>query len=325
MVKLIYKLFLTGVSCNAIGRELMKLGIKSPAGKERWYANTVQSILTSEKMKGDALLQKNFTVDFLTKKVKKNEGEIPQYYVTGNHEAIIPSATFDLVQAEIESRSNSRGRGRYSGATIFSNRIKCGACGHWFGSKVWHSNDKYRRVVYQCNNKFAGAKKCATPHLTETEIKKAFVKVVNKLLDGKTDMLENIRLVREQICDIADLEAESQRLMEEMNMLSDRVQKCISENARIAQDQTDYQKRYDELVRRYEAAKDRHDEVVKLIKARHAKSERLDGFAQALTAQSGILTKFDADLWGTLVDFMTVYSKEDISVTFKDGTEIYIR
>lgn len=148
--------------------------------------------------------------------------------------------------------------------------------------------------------------------------------MVNKLLEGKTDMLENIRLVREQICDTADLEAESQRLMEEMNMLSDRVQKCISENARIAQDQTDYQKRYDELVRRYEVTKDRHDEVVKSIKARHAKSERLDGFAQALTAQSETLTKFDVGLWGTLVDFMTVYSKENISVTFKDGTEIHI-
>ena len=69
-------------------------------------------------------------------------------------------------------------------------------------------------------------------------------------MEGKTDMLENIRLVREQICDTADLEAESQRLMEEMNMLSDRGQKCISENARIAQNQTDYQKRYDELVSR---------------------------------------------------------------------------
>ena len=148
--------------------------------------------------------------------------------------------------------------------------------------------------------------------------------MVNTLLEGKTDMLENIRLVREQICDTADLEAESQRLMDEMNMLSDRVQKCISENARIAQDQTDYQKRYDELVSRYQTTKDRHDEVVRLIKARHAQFERLDGFYQALTAQSGILTKFDAGLWGTLVDFMTVYSKEDISVTFKDGTEIHI-
>ena len=261
-----------------------------------------------------------FAVDFLTKKVKKNEGEIPQYYVTGNHEAIIPPATFDLVQAEIERRKNGRGKGGYSGSTIFSNRIKCG---HWFGAKIWHSNDKYRRAVYQCNNKFAGAKKCTTPHLTETEIKTAFVKVVNKLMEGKTEMLGNIRLVRSRYV-IAELEAEGQRLMEEMNMLLDRVQKCISENARIAQDQTDYQKRYDELVSRYDATKVKYHETEKSLKARQAKAERLGALVKALTAQSGAVTKFDEGLWGTLVDYMTVYSKDDISVTFKDGTEIHI-
>lgn len=152
-------------------------------------------------------------------------------------------------------------------ATIFSNRIKCGECGHWYGSKVLHSTDKYRRVVYQCNHKFEGARKCSTPHLREDEIKAAFVKAVNQLLKGKDDMLENIRLVREQICDTADLEVESQQLMEEMKLLSDMVQKCISEDARIAQDQTEYQKRYNELVSRYEVTKARYDKVEKSIKA----------------------------------------------------------
>ena len=325
VVKLIYRLFLTGLSYAAIAKELMKRGIKSPAGKEKWHPETVQHILTSEKMKGDALLQKNFTVDFLTKKVKKNEGEIPQYYVTGNHEAIIPPATFDLVQAEIERRKSSRSKGRYSGATIFSNRIKCGECGNWYGSKVWHSTDKYRRIVFQCNHKFEGAKKCTTPHLSEEEIKAVFVKAVNKLLKGKADMMENIRLVREKICDTTDLEAESQRLMGEMKVLSDMVQKCISENARTAQDQSDYQKRYDELVSRYEAARARYDKVEKSIKERHAKSKRLEAFVQAIEKQGKVVTAFDEGLWGTLVDFMTVYSKEDISVTFKDGTEIHIK
>lgn len=60
--------------------------------------------ISNEKYKGDALLQKSYTVDFLQKKTKKNEGEIPQYYVEGNHEAIIPSETFDLVQTEIQKR-----------------------------------------------------------------------------------------------------------------------------------------------------------------------------------------------------------------------------
>ena len=225
----------------------MAKGIKSPAGKDKWNAGTVQSILTNEKMKGDALLQKQFTVDFLTKKHKKNEGEIPQYYVTGNHEAIIPPVTFDLVQAKIERRRQGN---RDSSVIVFSNRIKCGECGYWYGSKIWHSTDQYRRVVYQCNNKFGETKKCDTPHLVEEEIKSAFIKVVNKLLKGKGDMLENIRLVREQICDTAKLEAESKRLMREMQVLSDMVQSCINANVRIVQDPTDYQKRYDELVSR---------------------------------------------------------------------------
>ena len=262
-VKLIYKLFLTGLSYKAICRELMAKGIKSPAGKDKWNAGTVQSILTNEKMKGDALLQKQFTVDFLTKKHKKNEGEIPQYYVTGNHEAIIPPVTFDLVQAEIERRRHGK---RYSGVTVFSNRIKCGECGHWYGSKVWHSTDQYRRGGYQCNNKFGGTKKCDTPHLVEEEIKSAFIKVGNKLLKGKNDLLENIWLVQEQICNTAE----------------------------------------------------------QGIKKRWAKAERLDAFVTAIKEQGTVVTEFDEGLWGTLVDFMTVYSKEDISVTFKDGTEIHI-
>ena len=81
---------------------------------------------------------------------------------------------------------------------------------------------------------------------------------------------------------------------------------------------------YPLLPDRMSVDRDEHGKIVKSIKARHAKSERLDGFAQALTAQSGSVTEFDEGLWGTLVDFMTVYSKEDISVTFKDGTEIHM-
>ncbi len=112
--------------------------------------------------------------------------------------------------------------------------------------------------------------------------------------------------------------------MDEMNVLSDRVQKCISENARIAQDQTDYQKRYDELVNRYETTKASYDRTEKSIKDRHAKAERLGAFVKALAAQDASVTEFNEGLWGTIVDFMTIYSKEDISVTFKDGTEIHI-
>lgn len=104
-LKLIYKLFLDGMTMHTIAGELTKRGIKTPGGKDKWNQSTVRSILTNEKYKGDALLQKSYTVDFLTKKTKTNEGEVPQYYVENNHEAIIDPQIFELVQAEIAKRN----------------------------------------------------------------------------------------------------------------------------------------------------------------------------------------------------------------------------
>jgi len=82
---------------------------------------------------------------FLTKETKVNEGEVPQYYVENNHETIISPQVFDWVQEEIKRRCE--GRGRYSGVSIFSSKIKCGQCGGWYGAKVWHSTDKVQQLI----------------------------------------------------------------------------------------------------------------------------------------------------------------------------------
>ena len=100
VVKLIYKLFLGGRSFYAITKELEKRGIKSPSGKDKWYISTVRSILTNEKYRGDALIQKEYTADFLDKTRRKNTGEIPQYYVEEHHDAIIPPDLFDFVRKD---------------------------------------------------------------------------------------------------------------------------------------------------------------------------------------------------------------------------------
>lgn len=121
-VRLIYKLFISGLSPTVIAQELMKRGIKAPLGGDKWHANCVKSVLQNEKYRGDALLQIKYAADFLTKKQKVNNGEIPQYYVTKHHTPIIPPEQFDFVQAELARRSKSR----HSGVSIFSNKIQCG-------------------------------------------------------------------------------------------------------------------------------------------------------------------------------------------------------
>ena len=89
IIRRIYKLFLEGKTPSAVARCLTEEGYPTPSGKKVWQPSTVKSILQNEKYKGDAILQKSYTVDFLTKKKKINEGELPQYYVENSHPAII--------------------------------------------------------------------------------------------------------------------------------------------------------------------------------------------------------------------------------------------
>ena len=181
-------------------------GIPSPGGKKTWAFGTVKSILTNEKYKGDALLQKVYTVDFLSKKKKVNEGEVPQYYVEGNHSAIIPPQEFDAVQKQMALRCP--GKNRQSCVSTFSSKIKCGDCGSWYGSKVWHSTSKYRKTIWQCNHKFDEGEKCTTPHLDEETIKGLFVKAVNILLTERNEIIENFNAIKDTLFDVRPLETE---------------------------------------------------------------------------------------------------------------------
>lgn len=157
---------------------------------------TLICVLKNEKYKGDALLQKKYTVDFLSKKQKVNEGEIPQYYVEGSHEGIVSAEVFDLVQYEFQRRKEL-GR-TYSSISPFSSRLICGECGGSYGPKTWHSNDKYRREVYQCNHRHGKRSGeglgCKTPSLMEDEIKTAFIGAFNSCIKNRKEIIENCKI-----------------------------------------------------------------------------------------------------------------------------------
>lgn len=320
VVRKIYRLFLNGLTPHAIAKQLTDEGIPTPSGKSVWNQTTVRRILSNEKYKGDALLQKTYVADFLTKRQVANNGEIPQYYVEGNHEGIITPAVFEIVQQELERRKTTKGI--YSGVDMFSSKIRCGCCGNFYGAKVWHSTSKYRKTIYQCNHKFSNEEKCNTPHLTETEIKDLFVLAVNKLFVEKDELIANMKIIRQTILNAGDVQKEQDELHEEMTVLVGMIQDCISENARIAQDQTEYEKKYNSLVTRYDAVKARYEENEKKIADNKARTETIGLFIDTLAKQNGPITEFDDSLWGSLLDHITVYSKDDVRFTFKDGSEI---
>lgn len=320
IVKRIYSLFLQGMTYHGIADTLTKDGIPTPGGKKKWSISTVKSILSNEKYKGDALLQKSYTVDFLTKKTKVNEGEIPQYYVEDNHEAIIDPEVFEMVQREMAKRG--KGKKYHSGVHAFSTKIKCGECGSWYGSKVWHSNSKYRKTIWQCNHKFDGDCRCQTPHLTDEEIQLHFLSAANKLLATKAEVIANGREMQALLFDTTELEAEQAQLLEETQVVSDMVQQAIQENARTALNQTEYQKRYDSLVQRFDRAKTRFEEVTAEIQEKQTASANMGTFLNAFEQMPDALAEFSPESWHSMVDFATVYSIDDIRFTFKNGQEI---
>lgn len=179
IVRLIFKLILEGKTPAGVVNYLAAQNIPSPMGNPRWSQTTVNSILANEKYKGDALLQKRYTVDFLTKRQVPNNGEFPQYYVTDGHEAIIPRKTFDYAQNIIRMRRADYGR-RFSGISALSAKIQCADCGHYYGLKSAHSGN-LRRKYWVCNNRWTGCG-CTTPRIREDRMKAICQAAIQHLL-----------------------------------------------------------------------------------------------------------------------------------------------
>ena len=319
IVTYIYDLFMLGLTTSAIARRLTDEGIPTPSGKVKWSSSTVESILTNEKYKGDALLQKEFTVDFLEKKKKRNEGEVPQYYVENSHPAIISRDLFDRVQVEMQRRKR-QGR-KYSGHSVFASHIFCGDCGAMYGPKVWNSTSKYRRVIWQCNDKFKG-EKCSTPHVTEEEIKSRFLTVFNQLLLDRDAVIADCKLMRKALVDTSEIDAQLADLEQEAEVAAELTKKCIAENAVALQSQEDYAVRYNALVARYESAKAKIEELEERRAAKAAKAKDIDAYINRLTAQNGDLTEFDERLWIETVDEVTIYHDGHWVFRFQNGAEI---
>lgn len=319
-VRRIYKLFLEGQTPYGIKRLLENEGIPSPAGKKIWQTGTILSILANEKYKGDALLQKTFCTDFLTKKMKVNEGEVPQYYVENSHPAIVSAEMFDMVQEEMAHRKNA-GK-QHNGTSCFSGRIFCGCCGGMYGSKVWHSNDKYRRVIWQCNEKFKDEHHCSTPNLTEAVIQEKFLSAFNQLLTRRNFIEQNIKSIVDFLTDTTALKSEAAELHSEMEIVTGLMKQVIAQNASMVLDQEEYAQRYNAMAERYQKAADRHRAIEEEYARRTTKRKSLMAFATRLMDSDEKVTEFTPELWNAMVEKVTVEAEGRMRVIFKDGTEI---
>lgn len=184
IVRMIYEKYLCGRNYFVIARELNEAGIPGWNGKVNWIASTIETMLHNEKYKGDALLQKTYTVDFLTKKREKNQGQIAQYYVENNHPAIVKPEIWEAVQLEEQRRReymklhHIKAYSSDLANNPFASKIICGECGEAFGRKKWRPRPGEYRSVWQCNARYRvkGVMGCANRHIDESTLEEIFVK-----------------------------------------------------------------------------------------------------------------------------------------------------
>ena len=183
-----------------IAQHLEKDGVLTGAGKTKWYESSVNKILRNEKYMGDALLQKTYTTDFLTKTRVKNSGIVPQYYVENDHEAIIPKDIFMQVQAELVRRrvvhtSPSGKRRNFSSNNCFSQIVYCGECGDLYRRVHWN-NHGCKSIVWRCITRLEPSSAdttCTNRTVNEALLKEISIKAMNEILLDSNSFIEQMQ------------------------------------------------------------------------------------------------------------------------------------
>lgn len=324
LVKMIYRMFLCeGKTCTGIAKYLKDIDVKTPSGKNtNWTKNTVYSILTNEKYKGDALLQKSYTVSYLDHKTVKNEGQLPQFYVENSHPAIIDKEEWEQVQNEIKRRAQLGAS--YSSANVFASKLICEDCGGFYGKKLWHSNTPFSKEIYQCNRKFSkGKEKCKTSNLDEETIKRMFIDAYNQVMNDKKQLIDDTEDIMKILTDTTKVDDKIKSQREELEIISGLIKKIVFENASHKQDQEEYLKRYNGLVKRYENAKVLLDEALDKKTYKETQANKLKSFITFIENSEKTIHTWSDELWMIMIESALVH--RDSSITFKFHNETEIR
>ena len=326
VIRTIYRMFLNEFkTINAIKDYLNDNNIPTPTKKPdcKWTYISVRKVLTNEKYAGNAVLQKTFISDFLEHKVKVNKGELPKYHVKNSHPYIIPPEEWEEVQLELERRKKIGSK--YSGSSIFSSKIICGDCGDFYGQKVWHSNDKYRSIRYQCNSLFKNENQCKTPTLKEETIKDSFVKAYNQYASNKEDLMDSLRILRTKVDNIDKLNEEADGLKLELDVVAGLIQTLVKGNASKPLNQEQYDKEYSGYVERYKSAESKLKELLTRINFQKVQLHKLDNYIKNLETMPGVLREFDEKLFLYSVDKIVVDHNGEMTFYFFGGNCITIK
>ena len=330
IVKDIFRSYLDGMSLQQITGLLNSRGIKTKYKRTEWKSEVVKSILTNEKYTGDALLQKTYITDCITKKMRKNNGELPMYLVKDHHDPIISRADFNRVQEEMARRSAKRTiaekltkteQGKYSAKYALSELLICGECGTHYRRITWTAKG-FKEIKWRCINRIQyGKRKCHdSPTIDEEPLHRAIVSAVNEFCEVK-DKVANV--LRESANEVLDPNLNgsvlaAQERIDELGRNIDELIKLATVPESAATAMADIEKFSEEM----KALR----EFIENEKAKQAVKQQgcdeLDAILERLENADFMMNEYDDTEVRQLIEKITVESKDTITITFKGGFEI---
>lgn len=318
VVKRIYREYLEGKSLKNIADGLTAEGYLTASGKSKWRPDRIRLILTNEKYMGDALLQKTYTVDVLTKKRVNNNGIVPQYYVENNHEAIIPRELFMQVQEELQRRANLRtGNANckkkrvYSSKYALSTIVFCGKCGDLYRRVAWNSKERGQSYVnWRCANRIEnGPSICDADTISERELQNAVVRAINKTLGGKDIMLEKLKKNVESVL-LEDKCITTEYIDSRLIELQEELVKAVGNQDKI-----------DKIAEEIDDLHSKKSALLLKAAERDTLMDRIEEMRTFLEQQTSRITEYDEQLVRRMIEKIIVFP-DKLEFTFKSGTSI---
>ena len=326
IVRRIYNDFLAGATYLEIAKRLTEENVPTMGGGNRWFSERIKSILKNEKYKGDALLQKTYITDPISKRVKKNNGELPMYYVENSHPAIIERRIFDSVQEEIARRAGKKKvkqtgtkteLGRYSGKYALTELLYCGECGTPYRRCTW-SRDGKKKIVWRCVSRLDyGKKYCKnSPSVEESRLHNAIDAAITKKANSEEINIGGIMDHIESFGSQRDTDGIIQRQRRIAG-----IEKVIDDLARLNSDEAqsgelDY--KFSELYAELYSVKDELEEMQS--GASTLGGDMLNEMREVVTGLKNHPVEYDDKVVRQLIDCIKVMSADTIKICFKDGT-----
>ncbi len=330
LVRRIFRLFLEGNSSYRIKRILEEDGIKTVTGKTVWHSTVIDKMLSNEKYMGDALLQKTYTVDFLTKKKVLNKGIVPQYYIENDHEPIISKELFHKVQEEKARRSSlyrptSRKKdlpekSKYSSKYALSDIMVCAECGHPYRRQIW-SKYGQKWAVWRCDNRLKhGSKQCRnSPTIKEKILHKAIMKAICSVAEDKGEF---VQAFRENVIRVIGSHSGSEKLQEydeQIESLQKEMLNLIAKSAVDGVSEEDFHKKYYAVTEQINELKLKKEYAINEQRLSDIYEQRVQDMEQYTKKISYLKREFDDGLVRRLLKTVRVINKNKLEIQFQSG------